>query len=389
MFRKSQVYAACGGVWFAFLLGGCAESAGPGASVDPAASAGTGAPVAGSIGAAGMLGAGTGATDFPAAGTGAPTAGTGVAGEGGTGVPVAGTLGSAGIGTAGDGAGGTGGSAGPPSSSAEPCTGKSGAPGDSTRMVMNGTLNRRFIVHIPASADPNQPLPVLFVHHGFTMTGQIMKDITGFDAIADSERFIAVYPDGGSAAPWNVGTGICGVGGLVAGVEDDFAFVRKMLESIEADQCVDHGRVFTTGFSMGGYFSNHMGCQNGKSLVRAVAPHSGGTYPGTCPGAPLPVMIVHGTADGLITPNCGTGARDLWVQRNGCSTEFDMRPVMGGRCEWYKNCPAGGQVVYCAFEGMAHGWAGAPTTGANGFYGGGMQFQSASRLIWDFFKEQF
>jgi poly(3-hydroxybutyrate) depolymerase len=256
-------------------------------------------------------------------------------------------------------------------------------------MIAVGALQRTFKLHVPDNLDPNAPAPVLFVFHGFTMTGQIMEDITGFDAVADSEGFVVAYPDGGDAAPWNVGEGICGVGGFVAGVEDDFGFIDAMLADIEATQCIDHQHVFATGFSMGGYFSNHIGCQLGGGKFRAVAPHSGGTYPGECPGAPTPIMILHGTADALITPDCGTGARDLWVQRNGCSTEVEMRPAMGGHCEWHKDCPPDGQVVLCTFDDMAHGWAGASTSGANGLYGGGDQYQSATQLVWDFFREQF
>jgi len=62
-------------------------------------------------------------------------------------------------------------------------------------------------------------------------------------------------------------------------------------------------------------------------LIRAIAPHSGGTYPGSCPGGPIPVMIWHGSADFLIDPNCGRNARDVWVERNGCQSTFDTVPV--------------------------------------------------------------
>jgi polyhydroxybutyrate depolymerase len=223
---------------------------------------------------------------------------------------------------------------------------------------------------------------VVLAHHGFTMSGEVMRTLTNFDQLADQEGFVVLFPDGGGAAPWNVGTGICGMGAAVAGTADDFGFVEAMLDSVEADQCIDRSRVFVTGFSMGGYFSNHIGCQRGNSLVRAVGPHSGGTYAGACPGAPLPVFIMHGTGDALITYNCGAEARDHWVQRNGCSDQVDARPVQGGTCEWHRDCPPGGQVVLCSFDGMAHGWA-----GGLGFYGGA-GFEDATRLVWDFFKQQ-
>jgi len=381
--RKLFTILVLGGAW-------AAQACGDGGSEPPD---GSGLGLAGSpVAAGGMSGSasppvgGGGSAAMPGGASGASgsTATAGAGGSAGTGsvAPMAGSP------AAGSGGAGSGGSAGgsPP---AGPCTAKAGAPGTHARTVMVGGVPRTYKLHVPASLDANAAAPVLLVFHGFTMSGQLMEDITGFDAVADAESFVVAYPDGGAAAPWNVGQNICGVGAAVAGADDDFAFVDAMLAQIEADQCLDRDHVFVTGFSMGGYFSNHIGCQQGNSKVRAVAPHSGGTYPGDCPGAPLPIIILHGTGDGLITPDCGTGARDLWVTRNGCSTEVEMRPAMGGRCEWHKDCPAGGQVVLCTFDGMAHGWAGASTTNANGFYGGGMEFQSATQLVWDFFKAQF
>ena len=135
---------------------------------------------------------------------------------------------------------------------------------------------------------------------------------------------------------------------------------------------------------MGGYFSNHIGCQEGQR-IRAIAPHSGGTYPGECGGAPIPVMLLHGTGDLLIVQECGTGARDLWLERNGCSSEYERRPVKGGNCDWYQGCPENAQVVMCLFDGMPHAWAGAP----QGLYGAGPNYENASEMIWDFFKQQF
>lgn len=381
MSRRGLVARALVFFW-ALLDAGCGASPGsePGALAaggggsTPGVIAGNAAPGLGGAAAptASPAGAGAGGTDGAAGTTAAPTAGTG--GVGAIVPPVAGNSGD----QAGSGGSGT------PPTTAMPCSGKTAKPGTSTRSLMSGALLRTFNVHIPAGIDANAPVPLLFVHHGFTMSGQIMQDLTGFDAIADSEKFVVVYPDGGGAAPWNVGTGVCGVGAVVAGIEDDFAFVDAMVANVAADQCIDESRIFTTGFSMGGYFSNHIGCQRGHSRVRAVAPHSGGTYPGDCPGAPLPVMIVHGTGDALITPDCGQNARDLWVQRNGCQADFDTIMVTGGHCERYKGCPAGGQVEACFFDGMAHAWAG----GVAGLYGTGPGYESASKLIWDFFKAQ-
>jgi polyhydroxybutyrate depolymerase len=274
------------------------------------------------------------------------------------------------------------------------CRGMLGAPGTNTRMYStpDDLSPRKVVVHIPEDLDPNRAVPILFAMHGATMNGEKMHAVTGFDAIADREGFVVVYPSGTPGlAPWNVGTsgGVCGAGALVNGSGNDIVFVERMLADIARDQCIDRDAVFVTGFSMGGYFSNHIGCQAGDYLVRGIAPHSGGTYAqGTCPGAPLPALIMHGSADPLIAASCGQKATDAWVARNRCASTFEVIPVLGGECRRYDGCPTDAPVMHCVFEGMAHGWAGAPTDSDVGFYAGGAQYESASELVWSFFAEQ-
>jgi poly(3-hydroxybutyrate) depolymerase len=250
------------------------------------------------------------------------------------------------------------------------CSGKPGAPGNTTR-TYDG---REYIVHVPPNAPPNRALPVVFAFHGAGMRGSEMF-ATGFDVLGDEEGFVTVYPNGGGQSPWNVGSGACLPGGLASSSYDDFAYVEHMLDDVEQDQCIDREHVFATGFSMGGYFSHHIGCQRGNDLVRAVAPHSGGTYGGECPAAPVPVLILHGDADPLIGVGCAEQGRDQWVERNGCAEDFDVIDILGGHCEWHRACPANGQVVLCTFDGLEHTWAGLTP-----------DYDHSTLLIWEFWK---
>jgi poly(3-hydroxybutyrate) depolymerase len=61
----------------------------------------------------------------------------------------------------------------------------------------------QYITHYPAGLDPKTPVPLVFVAHGFTMSGAVMQSLTDFDAVADRDKFVVVYPDGdGGAFPW-------------------------------------------------------------------------------------------------------------------------------------------------------------------------------------------
>ena len=138
-----------------------------------------------------------------------------------------------------------------------------------------------------------------------------MYDITQYTALADAQGFGVAFPTGGSpdalAAPWNVanaGESVCGAGNLVQGTGDDFGFIDAMKVDVAEDQCLDTSHVFSTGFSMGGYFTHHIGCY--RSDMRAVAPHSGGTLAdlSACTTGHVPIIIFHGTADPVIDDAC-------------------------------------------------------------------------------------
>jgi polyhydroxybutyrate depolymerase len=265
------------------------------------------------------------------------------------------------------------------------CTGKAGAlRGKSNQTLTAGGLTRTFVHYAPSSLSANEPAPVVIAAHGWLQSGQAMYDLSQYQKVADREGFVLMYPDGepGSVGPWNVGEGACPSSLLVlpTATGDDQAFIDAMVDFADADQCVDRRHVFVTGFSMGGYFTNETGCL--RSSIAAIGPHSGGSHElAACPVVHKPVILFHGTSDGLIPVACGTEARDRWVAHNGCSAAIESVAVTGGHCEYSQGCPADGQVALCLFDGMDHGWAGGQ--GSYGF----PNYESASELGWAFFKK--
>jgi polyhydroxybutyrate depolymerase len=269
------------------------------------------------------------------------------------------------------------------------CTGKPGnKKGKSTSMVSAGGVMRQFIVHRPENLDPNEPAPIVIVPHGYTQSGEEMYRITEYWKLGESEGFVTLFPEGASpTGPWNVGMPTCSstFGILPLGAGDDQTFLDEMVKAVEADQCVDREHVFVAGFSMGGYFANETGCKS--DLVRAIAPHSGGSYDlASCTGKRKPVLLFHGSADQLIPHNCGKEARSRWVQRNGCSSEVETKTIENGSCEYHKDCEDGGQVAFCTLTNMNHGWAGGAAMQVALYPDDYPKFESATKLSWEFFK---
>ena len=272
---------------------------------------------------------------------------------------------------------------------AAPCGLRTGQRGKTYRTVQAAGLARTYHVYLPEAADPRTPMPLIYVHHGYTMSGQAMFDLTEYAALADAEGIALAFPDGqggpnSSGAPWNVGADVCAstVGAPPVAPGDDFALLDAIADDVAEDQCLDRAHTYVTGFSMGGYFANHAGCM--RDDVRAIAPHSGGTHDLTgCAVTRKPVIVMHGSADTLVPASCGISAAAAWAARNGCATTTTSRSVQGGTCVRYDGCPAGGQVERCTFTAMGHCWAGGPLS--SGVYACPL-YASATALAWEFFK---
>ena len=271
------------------------------------------------------------------------------------------------------------------------CGARTGMRGLTSRTLTmpSAPTTRTYLVYLPPTFDPHTPAPLVFVMHGFTMSGQAMHDITQYSALADSEGIAVAFPDGEGGPstwtpPWNVGTGNCYPGDVESATGDDFDFLVSMRADIAKDQCIDGPHVFVTGFSMGGYFSHHTGCMR-PDLARAVAPHSGGTHPFTsCAAGHEPVIVFHGDSDPVVPASCDDSAVAQWVQKNGCAQTADVVAVTGGSCSYYQGCPSDGQVAYCKFTGLGHAWAGGA---ADAGIFSAPTYASATQLEWAFFKK--
>src|SRR5262249_17804991 len=94
----------------------------------------------------------------------------------------------------------------------------------------------------------------------------------------------------------------------------DLAFFDPLLAHPERPGSADPKRVYSTGSSNGGYFSNLLGCVRGNKLA-AIAPIGGG---GPFPlkavpcGPAVPVLIIHGLRDRVVPISQAAASWDLW-----------------------------------------------------------------------------
>lgn len=259
----------------------------------------------------------------------------------------------------------------------------------SSTINVNG-VNRNYIIHIPSNLDLSIPRPVVFNFHGFTSNGTQQRLNTGFDAVATANDFIVVYPNGVGNA-WNVGWDF-------GSSADDIGFVNAMIDTLHARHNIDLGRVYSTGFSNGGFFSYELAC-NLPDRITAIASVAGSMLPerlNQCdPGRPFPIMQIHGTSDLVVSYNgsgIGTGIENLvnsWAEINECSIPGETIDVenintsdqtTSERTDY--QCGAETNVAFYKITGGGHTWP------DGNFNIGAVSLDfNASEKIWEFFSQ--
>lgn len=278
--------------------------------------------------------------------------------------------------------------------------------GDQVRAISVDGRERTFLVHVPPSYKPGQPVPLVLIFHGGGRgSGRGIARRTGFNRLADQHGFIAVYPDG-YRSNWNDGRGTTDA--ERAGI-DDISFVRQMLRDLQDRFTIDRRRIYAAGISNGGMFVNRLGCELADRLAAiafVVGPMPAPVALRCEPQRPLSVLGIFGTEDPLIPWRGGEvrgGDRgpilgveetiNLWVRKNGCGargeTEILPRRVEDGtvvKKTSYRGCRENRRVVLYTIEGGGHVWP--PARPVSRRAGRSSQNIDASRAIWEFFATQ-
>lgn len=239
-------------------------------------------------------------------------------------------------------------------------------------------VERRYILDVPATLEPGKPAALLFDFHGIGHSGAGVWDVSGFRQLAPRERFITVYPTGLPVSFTRGDRMFSGPGWQINAFTPnrDVDFTLAMLDRIEQTYCIDEARVFSTGFSNGGFFSHVLACTHPERFA-AVAPVSGGWLASwTCaPSRPVPVLIHHGRQDNVIDVGEAQRAFDAWLSINGCAAPPGERPVAttssdasGIACRTGTGCRGAATVVLCEGD-FEHRWP-----------------ASATQRVWDFLR---
>lgn len=242
----------------------------------------------------------------------------------------------------------------------------------SQNMTMQvGGVSRKFILYAPTGLGEKPPL--VYVIHGFNMSGQQEVQLTRMNAVADKEKFLVVYPD---ALPNTSNEQSWDMSGA-----NDYTFILGIIDQVDAKYKIDKNRVYASGFSQGGFFSFQLGCRY-ADVFAAIAPVSGLLNGNCSPKRPVPMIFTFGTNEGFDVNGFITSG-DTWVKLNGCSTTPKVEkpyPASNTRSvvtrSTYSSCKEGADVVVQSVEGGTHEWPMNTTTKVNN-----------SEEVWAFFKK--
>lgn len=241
-------------------------------------------------------------------------------------------------------------------------------------LVVAGT-KRRYYLYRPASAKLHSPLVLAFHGSGGTAEGTD-KCAGGLARLADEKGFIVVYPDA-MDKHWNDGRA-----GLAKRSYDDVGFISTVIDDLAGQNLIDPKRVYATGISNGGFFSQYLAIQLPDKIaaVATVAASVLKTFL-DLKVQPVPIMMLLGTKDtlvpwsggriggGILLGNrgeviSGRDALQFWIGVNGstakpiCAELPDNDPGDGSRVfvEQYGAPGSANEVVFYEIRGGGHTW---------------------------------
>lgn len=277
-------------------------------------------------------------------------------------------------------------------------------------VVMAATGTRRFRLYRPPGVSIGERLPLMVMLHGCAQDANSFAASTRMNRIAMRERFLVLYPEqdrfANAQGCWNwFDTG----SGRAYG---EAALIMKAVDQVCLLHPVDRQRVAIAGLSAGASMAALLVTRHPERF-KAVVMHSGippgtahsalsavGAMRGRRPTVPLaatpgamathwpPLLVIHGDADTVVSPQNGHAAALAWAQAAGARAG-PARIVQRG-----KRYPMSvtdfkhkGSIVatLVTVDGLAHAWSGGVASKA--FSDG--KGPDASRMAWAFAAKQF
>ncbi|NDJ85756.1 MAG: hypothetical protein GYB66_07710 [Chloroflexi bacterium] len=272
------------------------------------------------------------------------------------------------------------------------------------RGVYGGT-SRSYALYVPPSYDPAAPTPLVMALHGRPSNSYGIAYLMDFNAVANEEGFIVVYPDGIDQG-WNY---VEGFPSYDYSEVDDVGFLRVLISDLAVDLNIDQSRIYVTGFSNGGFMTQRLACDAPDTFAAfaIIGATLSPIFDEVCRDTPaVPILFMHGTDDqsvpwdGIImddtivtlsVPDTVT----FWVGHNDCSpngVEAEDLPPGGDSPGTavsvfrFGGCANDTRVDFYWIQGGGHNIPGVPGRLDAARFGAVNMDIYAPQVIWSFFE---
>jgi polyhydroxybutyrate depolymerase len=257
--------------------------------------------------------------------------------------------------------------------------------------VVSSGVRREYLLYVPKSYDPARPTPLVISMHGAGGWPVQQRDVSQWNAVADEQGFIVVYPAGfsrGAPRVWRMGE------------PAEVQFIADLIDALEAKYTIDPARIYADGLSNGGGMAFVLSCTLSDRIAAVGLVGSAQLLPWTwCTDTrPVPMIAFHGTADQFAPyhgghsfvaserfPDIPTWTAK-WARRNGCAAAPEDSLVAADVTRRrYTNCSRDASVELYTVHGGGHTWPGGEPL-PEWFAGRTSTGVSASREAWAFFR---
>lgn len=261
--------------------------------------------------------------------------------------------------------------------------------------IVSAGEKREYTLYVPKSYDHSKPTALVISMHGAGGWPVQQMELSGWNELAEKEKFIVVYPAGAeSAGPrvWHVNRG--------EGLVKDVRFISELIDKLEAQYNIDPQRIYANGLSNGGGMSFALSCtlSNRIAAVGMVGAALTLLASWCTDHRAVPMIAFHGTADSFapynggaswIAPQSFPNIRRFvmnWARKNGCDPNpMESTVATDVIRREYTNCTDHAAVVLYTLRDGGHTWPGGRPL-PEWFVGSTNRNISATSQMWAFFQ---
>ena len=229
---------------------------------------------------------------------------------------------------------------------------------------IDGMQPRTYYLHVPASYQPSQSVPLLLAFHSRSTDAKEILRASQFVSWASEMNFIvaalngAVYDD---VSSWNAGN-CCEY--ATTNQENDLLLASTVIDFVKSNYVVDAGRIWAAGHSNGGMMAYRLACDLSDKIT-SVAVVAGVLMDDTCNSVkPVSIFHIHGNLDTTVpfhgggkfeTPNVYFSLQEV-AYKNSCSgNPNESANEIEERYIW--RCSNGVETQLVNFQEQSHAWA--------------------------------